>query len=326
MAHVSGIKRCGSPWACPVCAPQVRERRAVDIDQGASGHLGAGGGVLFVTLTLRHHRRDGLEPRLAVVAQALQRSLSGAPWKRRAATLGYVGAIRAVEVTYGESGWHPHCHALLFFDRPLTERERGELELWLYGRWSGVCEKRGFGTISRRHGVDVRTVTAPGELAGYLAKVDGGWGAGLELARGDLKRGGKGRTPMALLAEFLETGESRLAALWREFEAATFGKRAIVWGPGLRAKLLGQEAEISDEEAAAGELEGEAWFRALVPAHLWNRDNVAGRLGLVLTAIEVRAARLAAAGRVGAGSLFVERFVPEEHEPTGQSGTRWGVA
>lgn len=289
VAHVGGVARCGSPWSCPVCAPVVRERRAGEIDTGTRQHLDSGGGVEFVTLTLRHHQADRLEDRLAVVARALHLVLQGAPWQRRRRRLGYLGAIRAVEVTDGANGWHPHCHALLFFDRPLTDEERADLRSWMLGRWGAVVERRGFGTVND-HGVDVRRVTPAGEqgIGSYLAKVDGGWGAGLELARSDVKRG----APTQHLTEFAATGCARALARWREYEAATFGKRAIVWSPGLRARLLGDDTEAADEDLAASEGLDLALVEAVVAGEDWRRCVDVGRTGELLTEVEQCAAWL----------------------------------
>jgi hypothetical protein len=221
--------------------------------------------------------------------------LSGAPWERRKARLGYVGSIRAVEVTYGWSGWHPHCHAVLLFEKPLSEKEIVDLESWLYGRWSSVVEGRGFGSITRAHGVDVRAVSREG-LGEYLTKVEGGWSAGAEVARGHLKRGGQGVTPFEILAKLTETGEVRWLRLWQEYEAATFGKRAVVWSKGLRARLLPLMPERSDEELAAAEGADRALVRFLVAAGLWRAYVGRGTTGQVLDAIEMEARSLIAAG------------------------------
>ncbi len=290
-AHVTGVRRCGSPWACPVCAPVVRERRALEIDRGLSAHLAGGGGAVFVTLTLRHHRGDELGPRLALVSEALHECLKGAAWKRRAARLEYVGAIRATEVTWSEAnGWHPHVHAVLLFDRPIGDARADDLRAWLLGRWGGVCERRGFGTLSAAYGVDVQVVRSAPELAGYLTKVDGGWGAGHELARGDVKVGRvHGLVPGQLLGEFIETGEVRFKLLWQEYERATFGKRAIVWSAGLRRRLLGDEVEESDEALASAEGMEAEFVRFLVGKdHLWEAAK-AGTVGDLLSQIEAAA-------------------------------------
>ncbi len=290
-AHVSGIQRCGSPWCCPICSPVIRERRAREIDEGLGRHLAAGGGAVFVTLTAPHQLRDGLAPRLALMGEALRHLLNGAPWRRRAARLGYIGMIRAVEVTWGEvNGWHAHLHAVLLLDRPATADEVADLDRWALGRWAAVVERKGFGRING-HGVDVRPVVDAGDLGGYLTKVEGGWGVGLELARSDLKVGRRpgSLNPVGILRSFVETGEVRMLDLWREFEAATFGKRAIVWSPGLKARL--GVVQVEDEEAAAAEGADVARLRWLIARATWLGHLRGGTTGELLTGIEWDALR-----------------------------------
>ncbi len=286
-AHVSAVHRCGSGWACPVCAPVVRQRRAEEIDQGLNAHLAGGGGGLLATFTCSHGFTDELEPRLAVMTGALTSLLQGSAWARFKKRLGYVGAIRAVEVTWGEdNGWHPHNHVALLFTRPITEDERQALWRWLHDRWAGILLAEGLGSITEAYGVDVRPIT--GDVLGeYLTKVEGGWTAGLELARGDVKQGRKGgRTPFELLGELALTGEVRWRDLWLEYEAATFGKRWLRWTPGLRALLLGDELEQTDEALAASEGLDLALVRHLVQAAEFRRHVDDGTTGLLLDQIE----------------------------------------
>ena len=280
-AHVTGIRRCGSPWSCLLCAPVVRERRAVEIDTGVAGHLELGGSALFVTFTLPHHRTDALVNRLLAVSQALNLTLKGTPWTKRRDRLGYVGAIRAVEITDGANGWHPHNHALLLFDRPLLDHEVGQLSAWLFARWAGIVHRKGFGSING-HGLDVRPVTSAGDLSQYLCKIDGGWGVGLELARSDVKR----NSPIQHLRDFASTGDMASAARWLEYEHATFGKRAIRWSPGLRARLLGDEDETADELLAASEGLDLALMRAVIPREVWDPAVAGGTATDLLSELE----------------------------------------
>ena len=288
-AHVSNVYRCGSSWSCPLCAPVVRQRRAEEIDGALRRHLESGGGAMFLTLTLRHHKRDTLASRLDVVAQSLRLVLTGEPWKRRKVALGYVGTIKAVEITWGESnGWHAHSHTLLLFSRPLTDIETRDLHEWIYGRWSGVAERRGLGHVTRAHGVDLQPVRTAGDLGEYLTTIDSAWSPGLELARSDLKR----FSPFDLLEALMETGESRWRTLWLEYEDATFGVRSVKWSPGLRALLTGIESETPDEQLAASEGIDLTLLRALVPTDQWNQTVRDATTGELLTDIERCAAAL----------------------------------
>jgi hypothetical protein len=290
-AHVSNVYRCGSPWSCPLCAPVVRQRRAQEIDSALRRHLDAGGGALFLTLTLRHKKRDTLVSRLDVIAQCMRLVLTGAPWARRKTLLGYIGNIKAIEITWGESnGWHAHAHVLLLFERPVTEIERCDLDQWIFGRWQSIAMRRGLGSVTRAHGIDLRHVRNAGELAQYLTIIDdeSNWSPGLELTRSDLKRW----SPFDLLAEMVKTGDMRHRPLWLEYEQATFGRRAIVWSPGLRRRLTGIEQEATDESLAASEGLDLTLLRALVPTDVWNRLVANGTDAALLNEIEDVAAVL----------------------------------
>jgi hypothetical protein len=291
IAHVSGVVRCGSSWSCPTCAPVVRQRRADEIDRGLQAHLDGGGGAVFLTATVRHQRRDALATRLAVIAQALHLILKGSGWDRRRDRLGYVGTIRAVEITYSlVNGWHPHLHAVLLFERPLTGDELADLEAWVFGRWSAIALRKGLGSVTREHGIDLRPVTTAGDLAGYLTKVEGGWGAGMEIARADLKRSDGGLTPVEILEAFGRTGDVEMLTLWQEYERATFGRRSIMWSPGLRDRLIPEIEDQADEDIAAAEGSDQSIFSVLVEAALWRQALTVGVTGLVLTEIERGAA------------------------------------
>jgi len=97
------------------------------------------------------------------------------------------------------------------------------------------------------------------------------YGAALEVARGDLKDARMGnRTPFAVLRGLVEvhhTGDlgptrtlrdvRRDEALWAEWERGSKGRRQIAWTPGLRAELLADEPELTDEQIAEQDQGGE---------------------------------------------------------------------
>lgn len=301
IAFVSGVQHCGSPHVCPVCAPVVRERRAGEITEGMTKLLAAGGSALFVTATGPHHSGDPLEPLLDVMARCVHSWTTGRPWQGFRDRLGYVGSIRAIETTYGENGWHPHCHALLCFSTVL--RQQDWLDIWMHcsAAHQRALTKARFGRMNS-HGVDVRPVAGAGALGDYLTKVEGGWSVGHELARGDQKGRG-GATPFELLRRCVD-GEAQDVARWREYEAATFGKRFLVWGPGLRQRLL-SGPELSDVEAAAGEGEGDVVVAFQIEADEWWAYCRAGQVGYVLAALEAMAFERFRDDMAGAGVVVV---------------------
>jgi hypothetical protein len=289
IAHVGGVKRCASPWACPVCAPTIGERRAREVDQMIAACIAEGGSALFVTATLQHTSEDELAELLDVVQRSWSRT-----WRFKKRPDWYGGQSRAIEVVWGaRNGWHPHVHAVVFVEagHPL---EVVEAEVQALGQeWARHAEAQGrkarvspvrdrqTGELVRP-GWHVRRVTEAGAAASYLTKVEGGWNAGLELARADLKKG-KGITPLQLLDQAV-LGDGRAQYLYSEYEQATFGRRRIVTSPGL-AKRWGVD-EVSDDEAAAAAPEQELVVRVELPAETWQRLMAAGFIGQLLDDVE----------------------------------------
>ncbi len=291
VAHVSGIGRCGSPWSCANCSPVVREGRAGEIDGGVVEALGRGWSVLFITTTVPHSWADSLERSFRLVSDGHRRTRSGRAWQALRKRLDYAGGIRAWEATHGGNGWHPHCHELLMFRRELSAVEVEAVHEH-YRRTYGEAVEAGAGSaLHPVHGIDVRRVTGAGELAGYLTKVEGGWGTGLEMARGDLKRAAGKRTPWELL-EDAAAGDVEAGRLWWEWEAGTDGKRAIMWSAGLRGELLPAADELTDEELAAlPPTEDVAVWTCSFSADLWCSVRRQGGIAALLSLCEEEAGR-----------------------------------
>lgn len=274
-AHFSGLERCGSIWSCPVCAAVIRAERAREIAAALESAHRLGHGIAFATLTLRHTAEDALADNLDALLEAWRKVQMWRDGRALFTRLGHLGTIRAVEVTLGFNGWHPHAHLALIFDRPLSELERVQLESQLAAIWVRAVEKVGARLPSLEHGVNVQLADGDGvQIAGYLAKVQETvgrqrLGIAKELARGDLKRGRAGSaTPFELLDD--ETGNRRTRALWAEYVAGTKGRRAFGWSRGLREYLLPEVEEKTDDEvldeAESGDLVG------LVDAESWDRE------------------------------------------------------
>ena len=236
-AHVEGVQRCASTWACPVCAPTIGETRAKEIDAAASAWIAAGGRIWFVTATLSHSHGDDLGSLLDMLQGAWSRVWR---WGGGVSPPWYAGMVRAVEVTYGANGWHPHIRAAVFIEpgwddcaedirRELVDaRHQWGESVHLYGGTTSV-------TFETSPGWDVSKVNGSADVSGlasYLTKIEGGWGLGLELSRLDLKRGGSGATP-AVLLELAVNGDAHCAVLYALYERATNGRRRIVSSPGL---------------------------------------------------------------------------------------------
>lgn len=277
--HGAGTESCSSIWACPVCAAKIRNTRAEEISAGLSNHIAAGGGALLVTLTLPHQAADKLAKTVGLVSSGFRAINAGRAYKEDHDTYGILGHIRAFEVTHGQNGWHPHLHVIVALAKPSTRDSAAALESRWQARWDRWLVGRGWPASVVGIGVRVDRVRRDAEATGaYLAKLQEGdkldRSVGNEVARADLKGGRRGsRVPFEILADFGSDGRAEDLDLWQEFQIATKGRSAIRWSRGLRAILLPDVDELTDEEIAAAEVGGET-VALLSP---WLYRKIAGR-------------------------------------------------
>jgi hypothetical protein len=249
---------------CPVCAAKITERRRVELAAAVSTWRARGGDISLVTLTLQHTAADPLEVMLQAMADGVKRFRGGRTWQALMRDYAIAGIIRALEVTYGESGWHPHMHLLVFHDAQLGDRVH-RMTHELKQRWSHVVAKSGR-YASYDHGCDVRFTNE--HIADYVAKFgrEPKWTESHELTKAPAKKGrAGGRTPTQLLADYA-AGDKEAGLLWRVYALLFTGKKQLVWSRGLR-DLLGLNEEKSDEEVATEQSE-----IALLLAHLENEQ------------------------------------------------------
>jgi hypothetical protein len=242
-ANYTGLVRCGSPWACPVCAYTIARERAGELGQLLDRHTALGQGDCMVSLTTAHDLETPLKPMRQHVARAWQFVISGAPWKRMKAKLGIVGYVRGAEQTIGPSGWHPHLHVLLLTRRPLLEQQREELRAFVFKRWARAIAKPHKETGFRfraplEYGVDgkpVGVVVSQLRRDEYVAKL----GLADELASAPTKRARGGRrTPWQLLYDVWAADGSKASDVERWFEYITemHGAKQLTWSAGLRKR------------------------------------------------------------------------------------------
>jgi hypothetical protein len=258
VAYSDGVVLCGSVWACPVCGRKIRFRRSQEVELAAVRWSLAGGSLVMVTDTIRHQRADPLADSLAILKSAHRRLLNDRRWKSlRAGPLAHL--IVATEITWGSNGWHPHIHDLLFVRPGFDPAEVvAGIEAWLPKSWPNIVERVGGRRPNLRYGVRAQAIEA--DAASYIAKI------AKEATRADLK--GDSRSPFALL-DAMADGEAPAIAMWSEYVTATKGVRAIVMSRGLRAALLADVEEKSDEELAAEVVDGQVL--EVVPGVTWQQ-------------------------------------------------------
>lgn len=281
VARYTGVQTCGSIWACPVCSAKVRQVRADELQAGLSEHIAAGGGAYFVTLTIRHHEHQALAFTLGVVQAAFRRLLQGS---HRVLDVGgqVIGVVRSTEITHGANGWHPHIHALILTPAPLDPDAFERFSARLWAGWEDAVKREGGGKCDphpdafrleaacnmealSRYLTKVRdseSVVSSTDRLGARSAASSLRSISLEMTRSDLKAARRGsRHPFQIAADAATAarvfGELTADAdLWREYEAATRGRRAMSWTRGLRAYLAGLApdavdlVERSDEDLA----------------------------------------------------------------------------
>jgi hypothetical protein len=201
-----------------VCSAKLRAERLAKIDRALRG---AGGRWQLVTLTIRHFEGMPLGTLLRGLMAAWRRCRQGgllqAIW-----TLLITASVRALEVTRGPNGWHPHLHVLLR-TAAWTQEQRDEL-LTRFKRavareLGELCVPDDKHAIVWSEPFDASSADER-RRAKYLAKL------GAEIA-GVAKVGRSASVTSWDVARRAARGEARSAELWREFSRATRGRRMI---------------------------------------------------------------------------------------------------
>lgn len=250
-----GLMTCGHIWTCPVCSQNLRAERAERISAAVRGMAGR---WQMLTVTLRHRQGMPLKDLVAGLMKAWRRTRQGGRIQRVWGEL-VTGSARAIEVTWGENGWHPHVHVLLRTE-DWTDDDRDALLV----RWRTAI-RRELGEHCEPNDEHGLTWSPPfeatdvGARAMYLAKL------GLEVS-------GLGKSSSTTpwdIARRAADGDARCHWLWREFFAATRGRRMLELDDrASHAAELQLVADHAEDLAKEGEAESS---RVTIPV---KRDDV----------------------------------------------------
>ena len=290
--HLPGMSTCGSSFVCPVCAAKIRFRRTDEVSRAVVSALDKGYSALFVTSTIAHSAEDRLGVTLNLLTEGRRYVVNQPVVKALRREAGYLGSITALEISYSRNGWHPHKHQIELYEHEITLAGFAALSSAYYDYLSWFYSQHGFDGLSRQHGVRVEQVELHDiALAHYLAKLQEGTTAiqlhtAQELTRSDLKLGREGAImPFDIACAFFETGDMEMLSLWHEYEQATIGKSSIRFTKGLRARLLPDVPDESDDKKARKEVGGTEVMR--LGCWFYRRlARVPGLEGKVLTALD----------------------------------------
>lgn len=257
--RLTGLSRCASIWACPVCSARIQAERSVELAAAIENHHDRGGSVAMLTLTMRHNASQSLASLWDALGRAWHATTAQNRAVRRArAAAGVMGFMRTVEVTHGRHGWHVHIHALVFIEPGADLAELDGLDDAIATGWMRSLVNAGMPEPTRANGCEVRLLdlgSARGEVSRYLAKASynrersAAGSAAAEVTQTQTKAAGFGnRTPWQLLDDAI-AGDRRSRRLWGEWEAASRGRRCHTWSRGLRDRLE-LDDELGDDELA----------------------------------------------------------------------------
>lgn len=261
-----GLVHCRSIWACPTCSPFLRRHRASVLSRGMVQVAELGCGLVFVTLTYPHSFGMPLKELFGRVTKGWAAVCVDKGVRRVLELLGKVGWVRSLEVTYGENGWHPHLHLAFVFDRRLERAEVLVLLDELFRAWCSFAKRSGYPVPSRRYGVQGSNVLrGNADVAKYLSKVEG---LSQEMLRLDTKRGRVGGVAPFEILRAVAGGMAEAEPVWYEYEAGSFGRKALSFASKLQ-RTLGIKAWELDNDlmiepgvhrgTVVGSIEGKVW-------------------------------------------------------------------
>lgn len=263
--HYKGLAICGNVWTCPLCASKIQERRRQEVALLAVYAGTINRQTVMVSYTFPHRLDQPLSMLLRLQQAAIKRLRESYAYVQLMARSDYSGRVRALELTHGENGWHPHTHELLLVGHGVCP---AQLQNSLALLWLKACQAVGLFLPGRddasaflRHSVDVRA--GDEGAAAYIAKMDDQtkWGISHELTKASSKQGRRaGRHPFHLAME------PATSHLFVNYVHAMKGQRQLVWSRdlknrvGLRDK---SDEEIAEEETSHIEdailIPNEAW-------------------------------------------------------------------
>lgn len=248
----AGLQTCGSVWACPVCAAKITEKRRVAIKGLNDQHKQLGRYLSFLTFTYPHQSTDNLKDLLVKMRKARAFLKAHRTYKTLCASYGLLGTVRALEVTHGQNGWHPHYHEIFY---TTIQPDYDHIKSVLFDVWEKACAKVGLPAPAFDYGVDVQN----GDFVeDYIAKFGHEpsremWTVDQEISKYPTKKSKsrKGRTPFQILEDAEKDVNSAL--LYQEYVEAFKGERQLRIDP--RLIELYQVEDISDETLAEEQTE-----------------------------------------------------------------------
>lgn len=275
-AFYSGLMICGSVWLCPVCAAKISEKRKNELTKAVTTHKNSGAFLSMLTLTVRHKRTDKLGTLLEAFNGAVSKMMTTKQYHEIRQEMGIIGRVKALEVTHGFNGWHPHAHIVIFHE---NKTDLKKMEKRMYKLWSSACKKFSLST-TQEYGIDLQGAE---HVQAYLSK-HGSWSIEQEMTKSHIKKGrDSNMTPFDLLRDVLHNDDDYSKALFKEYALAFKGKRQLHWSRGLKDYFA--ITDKTDEELAKEKVE-QADLLGLLTSDQWKEILRSNQRAQLLTNIE----------------------------------------
>lgn len=270
-AYYLNLATCGLIWNCPVCAARITEQRRRKLEtafaqtekivvlnwEGEPTTITANKFKLgLATFTIAHKRDEPAATVLKRLQSAYRKLWSGRWAQGLKKKYGVIGTLGGLELTHGDSGWHPHIHSLWIADSVFTPTTELQINIELKRRWQESVAKVG-GYASEKAGFDFRAgdekaleyISKNGDEIDKAARK---WSVVDEITKYPVKRGkSAGRTLWQLLIDYMG-GDKQAGALWVEGVTALKGQKYMRPSPNLW-DVLGVDKDIDSDENMACE-------------------------------------------------------------------------
>ena len=274
-AAYGNLQTCKSVWVCPICASKITERRRVELAQGVKNWQGR---ILLLTLTLQHKSNESLELIVTSLLNGYSKIFTtGKKWTKIMRDFGIVGTIRTLEVTYGDNGFHPHLHILLFSE--CNQIDYKALHKRLYDKWEHSLQSIGRYTNQKAFNLQFSNEA----ITDYITKwgnidSNNNWDISHEMTKQPVKVAkNNGYTPFALLESSM-FGNELHGKLFQEYAKYFKGKQQLLYSSGLK-ELLGL-LNKTDEEICNEKIE-QAYLFMVLSREQWKQilgNDIRGEL------------------------------------------------
>lgn len=316
-AHFSGLLKCGSVWACNICAEKISSGRTEELQTAFSEWHDLAPGKnshVMVTFTFPHKKNNDLRSLYDFMRDS-KRTLKGQKvlkvsgikvWSQIEEQYNIKGLCTGYEVTDGQNGWHPHTHDIFFLSEVLTHKSLLQLKEDLTQAWLYACQREGVTIPNLEHflkrSIHISISPSADEYISKFGKADfdlhkdellKSWGHAQELTKNHMKRsrGEKGMTPWDFLRTIQLFPENKsiynqLGRKWREFVRVTKGRRQLYWSKGFKSFLKSQSPKFAslcdkkDQELAENQ-DGKKELLGIISASEWQivlKNKLRGRV------------------------------------------------